>query len=458
MPLRLRLALLFAGATAVVVALGAFVFVRQLDSSLRKSVDTSLRTRAADIAGAVGQPGAEPQGLLVANRRGPLNLGGSEAQILDDRGDVLSSTTTGRRPLITPQETAAATHSTRLFTRPVEDDSQRYISSSVVHDGRRLVIVVRSSMENSKDAIDRVRLQLTLAGIPLVLLAGLAGWWLAGAALRPVEQLRRQVADLGEDDVGPSLDVPGTRDEISALARTMNDLLSRVRRARRRERGFIGEAGHELRTPLAILQGELELAMRPGRSPEQMRAALAVAADESERLGRLAEHLLTLARSDEGAMPLQRVRTDIGALVERSADAARARARERGVTIVVRDNLADDASVDEDRFRQAVDNLLDNAIRHAPAGSMVEVTCDRSGDALRCVVADEGAGFPPEFIERALDRFAKAESADGHSTGGAGLGLAIVNTVATSHGGRAWVANRPSGGAEAGIEVPFIAD
>jgi len=130
-----------------------------------------------------------------------------------------------------------------------------------------------------------------------VLAAGLAAWVLAGAALRPVERMRRQVADITDQDRDVQLAVPGTRDEIARLAVTVNGLLTRLQHALERERGFVADAGHELRTPLAILRAELELAARPGRSREQLASAMVSAVQETDRLARLAEDLLLLARA-----------------------------------------------------------------------------------------------------------------------------------------------------------------
>jgi signal transduction histidine kinase len=262
--------------------------------------------------------------------------------------------------------------------------------------------------------------------------------------------MRSQVAEMTEDELGPSLDVPRTKDEIAALATTMNDLLGRVRGARRRERRFVAEAGHELRTPLAILQGELELADRPGRSEDELREALRVAHDESLRLGRLAEELLVLARTDAGAMELHRRPTDLCALVERSVTALGPQADQRDVSVQLACAVGEPVDLDPDRFRQAVDNLLVNALHHAPGGTTIDVVVERRGPELACIVRDEGPGFPPDFLDQAFDRFAKPPSQAG---GGAGLGLSIVRSIASAHAGRAWVANRPGTGAEAGLTV-----
>ena len=195
----------------------------------------------------------------------------------------------------------------------------------------------------------------------------MGAYWLARAALAPVERLRREVAALSERDTGATLRVPGTHDEIAALARTMNNLLVRLRRALARQRAFVADASHELRTPFAVLQGELELAGLPGRSKEELTAAVASAAEEAGRLTRITDDLLLLAKGDEDKLSLRPERTDIAALLTRSAERASARAQAAGVTCRVDAATGLTAVVDAGRIRQAVDNLVDNALRFAPA-------------------------------------------------------------------------------------------
>ena len=450
MPLRIRIALFFAAASAVVLVAGGFAFIDQLSSGIQHTIDSTLTTRAADIANAVAQQGADPSAVLEASSRAPLPLGGSAAQVLDQQGNVLSASNASTVPMVSAATIKLAEHETQRFSSGTRH-RQRYIVVTVENRGEPLAIVVRSELEGSDQAIDRAERLLVFGGAPLVLLAGLAGWLLAGAALRPVERMRSQVASLTEDELGPSLDVPGTHDEIAALATTMNDLLGRVRRARARERRFVAEAGHELRTPLAILRGELELANRPGRKVDDLREALRIAEDEAQRLGRLAEDLLLLAGTDAGAMPVHARSTNLMQVVERAVAGVRSRAVELGISLTITGGYDRQVEVDPDRLRQALDNLLDNALRHAPAGTEVEVAVEVRGGSVACIVRDEGPGFPTDFVDRALDRFAKSSSP--HS-GGAGLGLSVVRAVALAHGGDAWVANRADRGAEAGFTFP----
>ncbi|HEY2192694.1 MAG TPA: HAMP domain-containing sensor histidine kinase, partial [Actinomycetospora sp.] len=291
--------------------------------------------------------------------------------------------------------------------------------------------------------------------------AGLGAWWLSGAALRPVERMRRQSADLARHDDGTHLAVPHTRDEIASLAATLNELLDRQRhalaqerQALERERGFVADAGHELRTPLATLRAELELAGRPGRDHAELVDAVTSAAGETDRLIRLAEDLLTLARAD-GSDGFLRVRpTDLAEVTASAARAASAVGDLRDVDVVVEASPHLEVHADPDRLRQALDNLLANAVRHSPEHAVVTLTVTRQEGRVVLSVADDGPGFPTEFLPHAFERFRRADTARARSEGGSGLGLAIVETIARAHHGLVRASNRTEGGAVVEIELP----
>jgi two-component system OmpR family sensor kinase len=300
--------------------------------------------------------------------------------------------------------------------------------------------------------------QLTIGGLVFVAIAALGAYWLARAALAPVERLRRQVAAVSSRDEGPAVEVPGTRDEIAALAGTMNELLGRLQGALARQRAFVADASHELRTPLAVLRGELELAARPGRSRDDLAAAVRSAAAEAERLSRLTDDLLLLARSDEDRLSLRPTATDIGKLLAGSAGTAASRLAAAGVTCHVDAPDGMLADVDSDRIRQVVDNLLDNALRFAPRGSAIVLAARADGPDLGIEVRDDGPGFPAGFLPHAFERFRRPDTGRSRDDGGTGLGLAIVQAIAVTHGGTASAASKPGGGAVVRVRLPEVID
>jgi two-component system OmpR family sensor kinase len=450
------LAVLFALGTAALIVIAGIVFSDQLGDGLRSSLDATLRPSTELVARSVAA------GAVSRSANGsPGQVAGSLTQIYDPNGAlVAASVDAGQQPILTSDQIHAAQRGTLSITRKLADKGDSALAGAILRvrampvarpEGTWVVAVGRSD-ETVEDAVDRVHHAIEFAGPPVVALAGLAVWLVAGSALRPVERMRREVAVISEHGADASIVVPRTHDEIAKLAATMNDVLGRLKWAVDRERQFVTDAGHELRTPLTILQGELELAGREGRSRVELVAAVEAATVEVRRLAALAEDLLALGR-DGGTTPRVEA-VAIGAVVQDSVAAFAARARSAG--IVVRCELDRTAVVDGDaaQLRRAVDNVLDNALRFAPSGTEITVDVRHAEGTASIEIADEGPGFPVAFLPHAFERFRRADDARSRDDGGAGLGLALVRQVAVAHGGDAVAVNRPSGGASVLIEFP----
>jgi len=449
-PIRLRVALVFALALAIAFALGGWLFISQLSAAMLRSTDSALAARLSQVS---RDPEGETAPVAALPPGGPAP-GEYIAQVVDASGRVRRVFShAGQAPLLTAAELSQARRHTVFLTRTIDDQSVRLLAGPLPEqDG--WVGIAGLSLATSDSTLEQVTLGLLVGGAAFVILAGIGAYWLARAALAPVERLRREAAALSEDDTGATLRVPGTHDEIAALAGTMNDLLLRLRGALARQRAFVADASHELRTPFAVLHGELELAGRPGRSKDELTAAVATAAEEASRLTRITDDLLLLARGDENKLSLQLDRTDVTSLLARSAQQARARAEAAGVTCRVEATAGLIAVVDAGRIRQAVDNLVDNALRFAPPGTEVLICAQITAGSLVIEVSDSGPGFPAEFLPHAFERFRRPDQGRARSAGGAGLGLAIVQAIAVAHGGTAVAANRPEGGATVRLKLP----
>jgi signal transduction histidine kinase len=271
-----------------------------------------------------------------------------------------------------------------------------------------LVVVVGLSLESRGDALESLLTQLLIGGpVALVLASGLA-YGLAAAALRPVDAMRRQAQDVSAREPGRRLSLPPADDEISRLGHTLNAMLDRLEAALVRERRFVSDASHELRTPLALLRTELELALRRTRTPEELERALRSAAEETERLSRLAEDLLVLARADQGTLPVRLERVAALAMLQgvRERFAHRAEATGRAIDVDADPLLAVD--VDPLRMEQALGNLVENALRHGEG--RITLRAERRDGEIELHVLDEGAGFPEGFLEVAFERFTRPEA------------------------------------------------
>ena len=378
-------------------------------------------------------------------------------QVIDPAGRVRgASPDTGTVPLLTAAELSQARHGRISLTQPAGDENIR-ITAAPLAGRPGWTAVAGVSLESFDSTMSQAERDLAGAGAFFVVIACAGAYWLARAALSPVERLRRQVAALSARDEESSIEVPATRDEIAALAATMNDLLGRLQRALSRQRAFVADASHELRTPLAVLRGELELADRPGRSREQLAAAVRSAAAEADRLARITSDLLLLARSDDDRLSLRLEQADIRSLLARSAELAGPRLAQAGLTCRVDAPAGLRARIDPDWISQAVGNLLANALRFAPRGSVIVLAARASGADLDIEVRDDGPGFPAEFLPHAFERFGRPDSGRSRGDGGAGLGLAIVQAVATAHGGVAAARNEPGGGAVVTLHLPDAA-
>jgi len=452
-PIRLRLTAIFTLGVAVLVALGAVLFVHQLRRGLNASIDSGLRSRAGAIANAVAD---QPGRVELADSGGPLAPTEPLAQVLRPDGTIVdSSGVAGGQPLLDAAQLGAARrHSVLLTTTlPLPTGRARLLAAPAPRGAEAWVTVVGTPLEASEDAVERVKDSLVLAGVAVVVLTAVAAWLLAGAALAPMERLRRQVAAVSEHDLDTRIEPTRSNDEVAALGRTMNDLLGRLQRALARERTFVADAGHELRTPLAILRTELELARRPGRTRDELAAAVTEAGEETDRLARLAEDLLTLARADQSAVPLRP--THLGDLLSDAVTAARPRARGQSTDLRLEAGEPVVATADAGSVRRAVDNLIDNALRFAPPGTAVAVSLRREAQSAVIEVSDRGEGFPDAFLPHAFERFGRPDDSRSRGKGGTGLGLAIVASIAASHGGRAEAANRTGGGAVVRVRLPL---
>src|ERR671910_1195971 len=447
LPVRTRLTLAFTAVMAVVLlAVGLFVYT-QVGSDLEAALDTSLRSRADDIAAVAdsGGLGSADQDRLVARDE-------SLAQVIGSDGSVVySSPGLGDRPLLRGDQLARAEHG-QVF---VDRDSVARFDERVrllARPTESRVVVVGATREDRDEALASLGTVLLTGGPIALLLAALAGYGLASAALRPVGAMRGEAAEISRLGSGRRLPLPPAGDELSKLGGGPEEMLERLEKSAERERGFVASASHELRTPLALLKAELEPALREGRSEEELRAALASAAVESDRLVQLAEDLLVLARADEGKLPVRPERLDIGELLRGSARRFEARAAEEHRELVVRPSSA--LSLDADRLRveQALANLVDNALRHG--GGPIELSAERDGERVRLHVLDRGPGFEASLDGSAFERFTRGDRA--RARGGTGLGLAIVEAIARSHAGRAGTDPREGGGADVWLELPAV--
>ena len=445
-PIRLRVTAACAAVMAIVLAASGWFLYSRLSSHLETQLQQELQVRAQDLGALVtGGHGS----LAVDGRSKLVEPGESYAQLVAGGRVVDATPPLGGKPVLRPDQLSAAARGPLYATLPSVpglNESSRVLATPL----RRGILIVGDTRQNDLETLASFRNELLIAGPIALLLASLAGYLLAGIALRPVEAMRSRAEAISAETPGERLPVPPTHDELERLGVTLNEMLDRLEDALRRERDFVADAGHELRTPLALLRTELELALRHDLSPEELRGAVRVSVEEVDRLAQLAEDLLLIARSERGELPLQvePVRADeLLASVARKFQ-WRADAEERPMAHEAPADLR--LHADRLRVEQALGNLVDNALRHGGGAVLLRATAVNGRVELH--VEDEGRGFPPAFVEHAFERFSRPDV--GRERGGAGLGLSIVRTIAEAHGGKADAANVPGGGADVWLAVP----
>ncbi len=432
--IRARLTAAFAAAMILVLVMaGAFVYLK-VRSDLTEALEESLGSRADDVAALVSAAGTSTPDL-----GGERLVDGEDsfAQVIGPDGEVVASTLPASSgAAITPTEAQAAAGGEPLVSErdvPSIDGEAKLLARSVETPAGESTVVVGATTQDRSEALAGLTGAFAIGGPVAILLASLLGYLLAGRAMAPVESMRRRAAGITLERSGERLPLPRADDELHRLGETLNEMLDRIEGSLERERVFVADASHELRTPLAILRTELELARRPGRSADELRAALQSTAEEVDRLARLAEDLLVIARSDQGRLPIAREATELESLLERVRDRFAPQAAEAGREISVSAPVGSQAELDPMRIEQALGNLVENSLRHG-AGD-VRLEADLNGGSTVLEVSDAGPGFPDGFRDRAFERFSRAD--EGRTGGGAGLGLAIVRAVAQAHGGDA---------------------
>ncbi|SDT15726.1 sensor histidine kinase [Actinopolymorpha singaporensis] len=434
--LRGRLILIGSVGVAAGLALGGLILVRTLEFTLQRNLDEGAVGTARDVAG-----------LVHAGRLSdPIPVGGgvSFVQVVDGRGRVTAASAGADRlvPMLGPGNLTSVRSGARLTV----DGEQLGITGAVRVVGEPLpggrTVLVAVSERGTAESIGVVKGTLLVAFPILVGLLAAVAWRVVGWTLAPVETLRRGAAEITGTSSARRLPVPAGNDEVHRLAVTLNDMLERLESTRRRQRAFVADAAHELRSPLASMRTQLEVAVRldtpapgAGSQPELLTDLLT----DLNRLADLTNDLLLLARADEGALPPPAERVDVAALAKELAG------RYAGARVPVQVEAPEARWVrgTPGALRQLIANLADNAVRHAT--TQVRVAVEDPGEGVLITVTDDGPGIAPADRERVFGRFTRLDDARARDDGGSGLGLAIVRELARLHGGTVTLADAGPG-------------
>jgi signal transduction histidine kinase len=421
--IRLRTTALAVTIVAAAFVVGATALVSVLQHQLVVEIDTALRTRLDDLqtafTGGIHLPASLPD---TGDEGTVVQIIGGDAAVITQSANI-----NDRSPLIASDPAGLTRIRTVEQARIGDTAAYRLGVRRVVSGDREVDVVVGAALDPSRESVSTLRRSLAL-GIPLLLLVvGAITWLSAGRVLAPVESIRSTVADISASDLSQRVPEPIGRDEISRLARTMNQTLDRLQAASDKQRAFVGDASHEFRTPIASLLAQLDVLLanpQPINEPQVVRRLH----HDARRLQYLADDLLFLAVHDDGQREPVRALVDLDELVINAVEPIRARKIVRvDISKVAGGRVLGDAR----QLNRLISNLLDNAEQHAVGHVTVELRT--TGTTVELVIADDGPGIPAADRARIFERFTRLDAARQRQHGGAGLGLAIVKSIADSH-------------------------
>ena len=446
--IRLRLTLWYVLLLAVILAAFSTGIYLTLRQNLYGNLDDSIETRANDLLAVMRYDGERPtlSGRIPSDNP---NQGEQFVRVFDLAGEPTfdNSTPEGDIPVDRGAVGAALAGKTVTRTVDVSDETIRVRTLPVERDGQISGVLEVGRSEG--DVGDTLRTLLLVLGIayPVTLaLASFGGAFLAGRALSPIDKLTRLARRVSAKDLSQRLNLRLPDDEVGRLARTFDEMIARLDDAFRRQRQFTADASHELRTPLTAIKGQVEVALRRRRDAAAYREVLQAVNEEVDRLIRLVGSLLTLARADAGQIPIALETVSLSELVAGAVEQVDPVAKQRDIELSASAGPAVTLQADEDLLLQLLLNLLDNAIKHTPAGGRVTVGWRVNGRQVELWVRDTGVGIAGEHLAHIFDRFYRVDKARSRAEGGVGLGLSICRWIAEAHGGHISVRSAPGQG------------
>lgn len=472
--IRMQLMIWYTLVFIVLLFLSDAILYTQLQNMLTKSLDTGLQLQAEHIASGI----TNDNGTLIIqdvtgdlpDTNSDLPAGSSDSsiditfgtliRIVDVQGRTLRSTPAFRTLILPAEIFTQSLHDTSWQGNVVAHDGQevRLYSTTLTENGIPFAVVqVGESLVQLNTSLRSVMIELIIIAPFALLLGAIGSYWLAARAFIPIDRLIHIAKQINAGDLQQRVPLPRTRDEVQRLAQTFNEMIGRLDAAFARQRRFVADASHELRTPVAVIRSITDLALLEGQSPSEYKGLLEKIHSEAERLGHLISDLLALARSDEGKTLLEWEPVHLDRMVEVVVANAEVLASERGITLHAQVQEKVTIEGDEARLIQVVMNLLDNAILYTDSGGRVTLRLAKKDDQVYLTIEDTGTGIAPEHLPHIFERFYRADPARAVSIerNSSGLGLAIVEWVVQAHGGKVMVESQVGKGSIFVVTLPL---
>ncbi len=451
--IRVRLTLWYIFILGCTLTLFSSLVYYQMSRSLYKSVDHKILTISEVIASSMSphsrslfsdlekklakQVGRQPTAKFIQLLDRSGNIGGKSLNLKNKRLPVsFEALQNAAKGIITYETKEVFGEPLRIITYPVKRPGT----------GIRSIVQVATSLAGVKDTLRRLVLIL-VSVVPLALIiASIGGIFLANKVLKPVNEINRITREITSKNLELRVPQPTTHDELSQLVETINGMIERLEKSFKQIQQFTADASHELKTPLTILKGEAELALRKDRKPEEYRQYLRSSLEEINRLTRLVQDLLVLSRADTGRLVLHKEPVDLTTLVDACCEQCRFLGENRKVQIISYHEAEAWILGDPYRLKQMLFNLVENAIKYSESGGKVEILTTRNGKYVNVLVRDEGVGIEEKDIPYIFDRFYRVDKSRSREAGGTGLGLSICKWIAEAHGGKITVESTPEQG------------
>ena len=464
--IRFRLTLWYAITLFVILAASGVIWHVYLARNLLGRIDESLIIVAEDVGTFymgnhhctdVGK--APCEGLEGFIRR---HNWGEYVQIISKDGRVICHSVNLRGPHLPLSQAASRLADQGKISletiHTLDPQPIRLLTYPVTRDGTvREIIQVGARLASMEMALRELRIILLAFSPAALIVLSFIGWFLAGRALSPVARITNAARKINAENLSQRLPIEDTRDELSRLGETFNSMLSRLEDSFRKIKQFSADASHELRTPLTILRGETEVALRWAKSPEEFRRMLASNMEEIDRMSRIIENLLSLAKSDAGEMSLEVKDFSLSDLVQELYLQSKTLGEAKEIAVSLQLAVAKEIHLHGDalRLRQVFLNLISNAIKYTPAGGAVNLTLALDGSDAVVTIADTGIGIPADHLPHIFDRFYRIDKARNREDGGIGLGLSIVKSIIDAHSGRITVTSTPQVGSTFTVALPL---
>ena len=464
--IKFRLTLWYVVILGIILCSFSFFLYFTLADSLYKGVDNKIKTMAEIGVSSVRSPlggGANISDLdrIMTERFGIRPLG-RFIQILDESGRVGGRSTNLRNvkiPVSIQTLQAASKGKTTFETVQITSkDSLRLVTMPIMKNGRMASIVqVGSSLEGVEDALHQLLIILLIAVPAALLIASAGGLFLANKVLRPVDEITQIARQIGSGDLSQRIRIKRVNDELGRLAATFDEMIAKLEESFHRVKRFTADASHELKTPLTILRGEIEVGLKKKRALAEYQRILNSNLEETNRMSRIIDDLLTLSRADMGELSMEREKVELSSLAREVWDDLQIMAQEKGIQLQFMGDGFTRVEGDPLFLRQLILNLTENGLKYTPAGGIVElqVKGDQDEGVARIWVSDTGVGIAQKDLKRVFDRFFRVDKARSRETGGTGLGLSISQWIAQAHEGQINVKSKVGKGSTFTVTLPL---